>query len=383
MKKEMRIEAVLNMFKSLSESEQADLADRIMQIMAVSGNDENHQEKSPKDPCKELGAYKENSKPDCPHCAAKAELGFVVKKGMNKGAQRYYCKSCGKYFVTTTNTAFARTRKDAETWRKFIRMTIAGKSLVECEEDCGIAHLTAFTWRHKVLNAFAVNQEKMRMCGHVVVDEMLIPISYKGNHIQGAFGERKREPGVVNDIPRKAYRRGTDNKSRSSKDKACVFCMVENGSKSYFAAVPGVGFMSDAMLNATVAKHIDREKATMLADDYKITKNYFEKNGYKHMILLSNTSDNPKEHKPEIRDGLHLQHVNSMHHQIRDFLRPYCGVSTKYLSNYISLFVWLKSVAIAKQKKNVGKVSVIRAATPDCYVSRKQLMNRPAVPQCA
>lgn len=98
------------------------------------------------------------------------------------------------------------------------------------------------------------------------------------------------------------------------------------------------------------------------------------------MILLSNVSNNPNGHKPEVKKGLHLQHVNSMHHHIRNFLKPYYGVSSKYLSNYISLFIWLKSIRSMRQRIKKDKLSVARAATPDCYVSRKQLEARPAVP---
>ena len=212
---------------------------------------------------------------------------------------------------------------------------------------------------------------------------MLVPLSYKGNHVQGGFGTRKIEAGCFNNMPRTAYKRGTDNISRSAKDKACVFCMVEDGNKAFYAAVPGVGFMSEAMLTATVGKHVDKDSSTMLADEYKITKKYFEDNGYKHIILKSNTSDNPHDHKPEVKDGQHIQHVNAMHQQIRKFLIPYNGVSSKYLENYIALFVWLKSIGLTKQRKSTDKVSVARAATPDCYVSFNQLNGRPAVPMCA
>lgn len=376
MKAEKNLDSLLELVKGLSAKEQAALADRIMNMLSEPVSSE-------KSKCRDLITETNPERPNCPHCAAEASLGYIVKRGFKNGTQRYYCKSCGKFFVPTTNTAFAGSRKDADTWRKFIQLTITGKSLAACAEECDIAYQTAFTWRHKILNAFAVNQEKTQMNGNVEVDEMLIPVSYKGNHISGTFGKRNRKPGEDNGLPRKSYRRGTDNKSRSSKDKVCVFCMVENGNKSFFAAVPGVGFMTDPMLDITVAKHINKDNAMLIADDYKVTKNYFEKNGYKHTILMSNTSDNPKEHKPEIKDGLHMQHVNAMHRHIRNFLRPYCGVSSKYLSNYISLFVWLKSVALTKQKKSADKVSLARAAAPDCYVSRKQLHNRPAVPMCA
>lgn len=383
MQKEMRPEDILNLFKALSESEQAALADRIMQMMAAPEKCKEEMKNPRRDLYVELGVHRAKIKPDCPHCAAKAELGFVIKRGMNKGSQRYYCKSCGKYFVSTTNTAFARSRKDADTWRKFIRMTIACKSLVECEEECEIAHLTAFTWRHKILNAFMVNQTDTQMNGTVEMDEMLIPLSYKGNHIQGSFGKRSLSPEAINDMPREGYKRGTDNISRFPKDKACVFCMVENGNKNFYAVVPGVGYMSESMLDATLAKHVNKETAMVLADDCRVTKNYFEKNGYKHTILRSNVAANHKGHKPEIKDGFHLQHVNSMHQHIRKFLRPYYGVSSKYLAHYIAMFVWLKSVAIAKQRKNAEKVSIIRAATPDCYISRRDLDSRPIIPMCA
>lgn len=366
---------ILDLVKGLGKKEKERLVKQIMEIMQCSDSTNG---------CHSMVESYRKARPDCPHCAAQSELGYILKRGFNKnGAQRYYCKKCGKFFVSTTNTTFSGSRKDADTWRKFIQLTIAGKSLVVCKEECGIAYQTAFDWRHKVLNAFAVNQENTQMNGNVEVDEMLIPVSYKGNHVSGSFGKRIRKHGEDNGLPRKSYHRGTDNKSRSPKEKICVFCMVEDGNKSFFAAVPGVGFMTDAMLDATVAKHINKEKAVMLADDYKITKAYFEKNGYKHTILLSNTSDNANAHKPEVRDGLHLQHVNAMHHHIRDFLRPYCGVNSKYLSNYISMFIWLKSVALTKQKRAADKVSLARAAAPDCYITGRQLHSRPAVPRCA
>ena len=376
MKTEKNLDSLLEMVRTLSEKEQSALAERIMDMLS-------EVQTTKKGMFQDLIEETNPERPDCPHCAAKASLGYIVKRGRKNGNQRYYCKSCGKFFVSTTNTAFAWTKKDADTWRKFIRLTITGKSLHECKDECGIAYQTAFTWRHKILNAFAVNQEATKMSGNVEVDEMLIPVSYKGNHIQGAFGTRKKGQDAVNNMPREGFKRGTDNISRSSKEKACVFCMVENSNKAFYASVPGVGFMDESMLDHTIGKHVDKEKATLLADEYKVTKKYFEEKGYKYMIFKSNTSDNPHDHKPEVRDGLHIQHVNSMHQHIRKFLRPYCGVSSKYLSNYISLFIWLKTVNIMKQKKSIDKVSVARAAAPDCYVSWKTLLSRPSVPQCA
>ena len=376
MKMNENVNSLLMKVNGLSKAEQMALAEQIMKNLSAPAA-------TRKNSCLELVASNGAEKPYCPHCHAKAATGWVIKRGMNRGAPRYYCKSCGKYFVSTTNTVFERSRKDADVWKKFIALTIDGKSLHECSAECGISYQTAFTWRHKVLNAFVANQEAVQMNGTIEVDEMLIPLSYKGNHIKGSFGGRKLEPGVDSGMPRKAFKRGTDNKSTSSKNKACVFCMVEDGNKGFYASVPGVGFMMPDMLRATVDKHVNKQTALMLADQYTITRKYFEDNGYKHRILSANTSDNPHDHKPEIADGLHMQHVNNMHRYLRAFLAKYCGVSSKYLANYVALYTWLKTVQLSKQRNGEEKASLARAAMPDCYVSRKSLESRPAIPTCA
>lgn len=372
----VKTDALLGAIKSLSKSQQAALVEQIMGMLAESSS-------PAKSTVSDLFAHENMERPDCPHCGAKASLGYVVKHGYKNGCQRFYCKSCGHHFFPSTKTAFARTRKDAETWREFIKMTITGRSLKECASECKIAYQTAFTWRHKVLNVFSVNQEATRMTGLIEVDEMLLPISYKGNHVQGGFGQRKLDVGAINDMPRKGYLRGTDNRSASAKNKMCVFCMVQDGNKGYYAAVPGVGFMNDAMFDATIKRHIDRNNATILTDSAKSAIKYFANNGYKHIVFVSNISKNQNAHKPEVRDGLHIQHVNAMHHHIRNFLRPYQGVSSKYLSNYIALYVWLKTVKCTKARKTIEQISVTRAASPDCYISGKELSKRPAVPICA
>lgn len=374
MKKERNLNELLEAVKGLNKADQAVLADQILQMLSASVS-------PAKSLCKDLVEEVKAARPDCPHCAAKAAMGYVVKRGLCRGAQRYRCKSCGRYFVSTTNTVFSRSRKDADTWRKFIALTIEGKSLKYCASECGIAYQTAFTWRHKILNAFVVNQNAATMRGNVEIDEMLLPISYKGNHVKGTFKEaRIRKSGDDNNLPRKSFCRGSDNKAKSHKERVCVFCMVEDGNKAYYAGVPGLGFMNAAMLDRTIGKHIRKETALVLADNYKTTRAYLEEKEYRHMILLSNTSDNPNKHKPEIRDGHHLQHVNAMHRHIRKFLSGYYGVSTKYLENYLALYVWLKSFILNSQKKNMDKASVARAAVSDCYISRRAIENRPMVP---
>lgn len=370
---------LLKIFDQLSSDEKTRLVDKIVTMM--NGND--RKDISFENDLTVKKYSRGDRKPDCPHCKSKADLGFILKKGFQNNTQRYYCKNCNRYFVATTNTVFENTRKGKDTWEKFIELTISGKSLAVCAEECELCTQTAFTWRHKILNAFRVHQDSTKLSGRIEMDEMLIPISYKGNHIKGCFLGRRGGPGIDNNLPRKSFKRGTDNKSTSSKDKACVCCMTKNGNEGFFAVVPGVGFMKKDMLDNTLAKHVDKDNSIVLADQYKTTWNYLRDNEYQYMILSSNTTEFPHDHKPEIRDGYHLQHVNAFHHHLRKFLATYCGVSSKYLENYVSLYVWLKNIAANKQKKQLKKISIRRAASADCYISRTELEAKPLIPKCA
>lgn len=367
------INGVLELVEGLSVAKKKDLVKQIMAMMESTPADRG---------CSRLVEEQLNGKPNCPHCDAQASQGFIVKRGHNRnGAQRYYCKNCGKIFVATTNTAFEKTRKDSDVWSKFIELTISGYSIEECKRECNICTQTAFTWRHKVLNAFCANQNNTKLTGQIEMDEMLIPISYKGNHIKGAFQSRKKtQPDQNTGLPRKAYKRGSDNVSLSSKQKACVICLIQDGGKRFYAGVPGIGFMDNSMLNTTLGSHVDREHAFMLVDQYKVTLKYLQDHNYEHLALASNTSERTHAHKAEIVDDKHLQHVNAMHSHIRRFLSKYCGVSSKYLENYISLFIWLQTVKGYKSLKRQDSASVGRAAMPDCYISRRALEARPAIP---
>ncbi len=356
----------------------------IRELMSKMGglDADNESRKSDRVHCGTIVAEVNPQKPDCPHCAAKSALGYIVKNGMNRGAQRYRCKSCGRKFVSTTNTAFARTRKDAETWRKFIEMTLSQKSIAECAQECGICYQTSFNWRHKVLNAFVVNQDSMQMSGRIEMDDMFMSVSYKGNRMKGHFGVRTCAHGENNGLPRKSYRRGSDNKSKIQA-KACIMCMVQDENKAFFAAVPGLGPANEAMLQATVGKHVQKENSRILSDNAQNNIRFFEANNYKYRAFASNVSDNRNEHKPEIDGNEHIQHVNNFHSRLRKFLGRYCGVSTKYLAQYVALFAWMDNIKATRQKKSVKNVSIARTAAHDCYITSQDIYSRPMIPTCA
>ena len=67
----------------------------------------------------------EVTKCDCPYCSGKN----VIRFGLKRGKQRFFCKDCGRTFVETTNTVMSMSHYGRDIWEA---MAIRGaKNAVE------------------------------------------------------------------------------------------------------------------------------------------------------------------------------------------------------------------------------------------------------------
>ena len=86
----------------------------------------------------------------------------VVRNGKRKdGTQRFLCRDCGKSFIPGSNTITSGTRKRMSTWVKYLKCMLDKKTLKESSEECGISMPTAFSWRHKILDALREVTDKV------------------------------------------------------------------------------------------------------------------------------------------------------------------------------------------------------------------------------
>lgn len=294
----------------------------------------------------------------------------IVKFGKDKnGKQRYKCKCCGATFTETSYSAISRTRHSEAVWETYIHLLLKGASLEECAFQCGISVRTAFIWRHKILSALQNDQDNRVMAGIIEADEKYFSLSFKGNH--------KKSKDFV--MPREAYRRGSDNRSNNL-PKACVMCAVERNGQSY-GEVLGVGQSTKKMVTHAFEKRVVPD-SIMLSDGGKAISNYLsKKENIEHITLKSSMSGSHKGGDPEIRGIYHIQTVNNFHKRLDDFLRPYNGVSTKYLNHYVSLYVWIenhkKAEAVLEDSlmKYIGKKS--------SYIPARSLFAREHIPTAA
>ena len=118
----------------------------------------------------------------------------VQRNGRRRnGTQKFICKDCGKTFSIRKNSIFSGTRKPMSVWHKYMDCMAEGLTLDESAERCGISHKTAFTWRHKILDAMSKNEDGSGLDGIVEADETFLRVSYKGEAALFSSGEVERD----------------------------------------------------------------------------------------------------------------------------------------------------------------------------------------------
>ena len=249
----------------------------------------------------------------CPNCKSEQ----YRKVGKTRGVQRYKCKFCNKTFGATNNTPFYRTQKELATWNLYLDLMFSGPmSIRKIADQVGIYYRTAFHWRHKILNALK-QIDSSKLSGIVEADETYFPLSYKG---------KKRG------MPRRAHKRGSEIRVRGiSKQQVCVLTAIDRSqTKNMLLQSTCLARPTAKQITDTLGPHIATD-AILLTDEHRSYLGFARDKNLKHYAL--------KHREPQDR-SLHLQNVNSLHSQVKRFMRPFNGVATKYLDSYMIYYKW-------------------------------------------
>ena len=111
-----------------------------------------------------------------------------------------------------------------------------------------------------------------------------------------------------------------------------IVSSVERGGKKYFKAVE-TQRLSKADLEKVFKDKLEKD-ATLITDKHSAYKSYAKQQQLKHKTVRA------KDHVDKKDKKLHLQHVNKTHKEIREFLLPFKGVSSKYLQNYLNWYAY-------------------------------------------
>ena len=264
---------------------------------------------------------KRKKKP-CPHCASKK----VYKRGCQKGVQMYQCNECKKWYSETTGTPLYDIKLKSK-WQSYLRCMEQGMPIKKIAKEIGISIQTSFDWRHKILsslNEFVPQQ----LSSEVECDELELALNNKGSR----------------NLDRKARKRGNDFVRNTGKEEVTVVQIVtavERKGEKYLKAV-----VSKRLSKKEITKALDGKLApgTILITDKHPSYKAFAKDNptIKHKALMA------KDHVDRDDKTVHLQMVNNVHAQLRTFLRPFNGVSSKYLQNYLNWYAYADKIRGSK-----------------------------------
>jgi transposase-like protein len=270
----------------------------------------------------------------CPYCRS----NNVVKYGFSKSKkQRYKCKDCGKYYCDTTNTPMYYSKKAMKKWYEYYKLIGNMTPLRKCAKKLDISIVTAFQWRHKILNAIMPTL-KGKMEGTIEIDEVLIPESFKGNHSKNLSFYMEREP----------IRRKRSASEYVCSKKISILCCKDR-QENLFARTGSIGKIGYFKLYDLLADKV-AEKSVLCTTNNMAYIPLARKLNCKLYKLRSRWE--------VVEDKYHIQNAGAFGKSIVNTInQKFKGVATKYLNFYLSWFHWQESRKI--QTKSMRLVDIL------------------------
>jgi transposase-like protein len=251
----------------------------------------------------------------CPRC----QSNQVIRWGRKDELQRYRCRSCKRTFNSLTMTPLARL-KHRWAWEGYAEALVAGLSVRKAGKKLRIHYTTAFRWRHRWLQR--LRDLKDSHFNHIVeADE-----TYFLHSMKGTRGWQETPPRDL-PIPREPRRRGGKALRRGlSREQVPVLVVRDRAGATTDAVLPSVNFFSVA----EVLEPLTRPGETILCSDgASVYRTFAEHAEIAHRPI------NVAAGERVIDNVFHIQNVNAYHSRLKNWMRRFCGVATKYLPNYL------------------------------------------------
>lgn len=267
----------------------------------------------------------------CPHCSGER----MARNGSASGLQRYKCRDCGRTFNALTGTPLARLRQKSK-WLTQSEVLRDGVTITQAAKRLKVARSTAFRWRHRFMSAPKTIQAQS-LVGIAEADETYFLHSRKG---QRHLDRKPRQRGG------RAARRGL------SREQVPVLVARDRA-----GATANLILAADSKANLVAALKPLLPSDTILCTDGS-------------SVLAAAAKEIGVTHRPVnvsagcrvIAGAYHIQNVNAYDSRLKNWIRRFHGVATKYLDSYLGWFrtldrsakaelqpAWLLELALGKQ----------------------------------
>ena len=241
----------------------------------------------------------------CPACHS----AHVHRHGHAHGLQRYRCVPCGRTFNALTGTPLARLRHKAH-WLEYADCLLDSVSVRRAASRLGLHRNTTFRWRHRFLS-LAKTDRPHCLHGIAEADELYVLESQKG----------------ARTMTRPARRRGGHATLRGMSHEQVCILVARDRTGQTLDFVTGMGALTKAQLHRCLPPVMDQD-VLLVTDGHAAYAAFAREAGISHQAVNLRAG-------MRVRGAAHVQNVNAYHSRLRQWLRPFHGVATRYLHHYL------------------------------------------------
>lgn len=195
-------------------------------------------------------------------------------------------------------------------WLDYADCLLASDSVRKAASQLGVHRNTTFRWRHRFLS-LAKTDRPHGLHGIAEADELYVLESEKGSR----------------NMTRPARRRGGHAHQRGiSKEQVCILVARDRTGQT-LDFVTGKGALTKAQLHHCLLPFIDKD-VLLVTDGHPAYRAFAREAGISHQAVNLRAGI-------RVQGAAHVQNVNAYHSRLRQWLRPFHGVATRYLPNYL------------------------------------------------
>jgi transposase len=235
----------------------------------------------------------------------------VVRNGSASGLQRYKCRECSRTFNALTGTPLARLRQKSK-WIVQAEVLREGMTITQAAKRLKVARSTAFRWRHRFM-AVPKTIQAQSLAGIAEADETFFLHSRKGQR----------------GLDRKPRRRGGRAAKRGlSKEQVPVLVARDRSgaTANIILAADGKAYLVAAL------KPLLPLDTILCTDGSSVLAAAVKEIGVTHRPV------NVSAGRRVIAGVYHIQNVNAFDSRLKNWIRRFHGVATKYLDSYLGWF---------------------------------------------
>jgi len=263
----------------------------------------------------------------CPRCGH----DHISRWGTASGLQRYRCGECKATFNALTGTPLSRLRHK-DKWLEYAGQMAEGQSIRKSAQACDVHRNTSFRWRHRFLR-LPNGQMAANLVGIAEADETYFLESLKGKKIG---------------MPRAARKRGGKASKRGLSDEQIpvLICRDRQGNTA------------DFVLDKADKEHIGAALQPILAKDAILCTDSGKALGAAARAMgITHRPINLAAGVRVIAGVYHVQNVNAYDSRLKEWMRRFHGVATRYLANYLG---WRRLVE--RSRDALSPSAILRAA---------------------